>query len=192
MSPDLHNGCVSIALLVDRSLIVPDHIPDLFELRGQLVNETCRQLGLELGTLIAYSEVARTTSLEDILGAGPDFVYGSNLQHALLMARAASRTTGSCRILIVTYSLPSAHHINGEAFFMEPAMDESLEAARYEARGCHLDGISIDILLIVQDADGERRLALETVFRPMGNVVSVRPGDQIDSVVRGMLQTKHR
>ena len=177
---------------MDRSLIVPNHIPELFELRGQLVNEACRQLGSELGTLIAYSEVARTTSVADALATGPDFVYGSNLQHALLMARAASRTTGSSRILLVTYSLPSAHHVNGGAFFMEPAMDESLEAARYEARGCHLDGINIDILLVVQEADSERRVALETFFRPIGNVVSVRPGDHIDSVVREMLLAKHR
>jgi uncharacterized protein with von Willebrand factor type A (vWA) domain len=120
---------MSPTLVVDRSLIYPNHIVELFDLRNQLVAEVSEQLGTELGTLIAYSEIARVTSVEGASMEGPDYVYGSNLQHALNLARAASRTAGDSRIVLVTYSLPSAHHVSGEPFFMESPLPESLEAA---------------------------------------------------------------
>ena len=127
-------------------MIYPDHIWELFETRNLLVAEISRQLGPRLSTVITYSEVARAASLEVAMAAGPDLVYGSNLQHALLVARGVVRTTGSDQILLLTYSLPSAHHTGGtQPFFMEPPIEQSLDAARREAASATSDGLRLQI-----------------------------------------------
>ncbi len=123
---------------------------------------------------------------------GHDVVYGSNLQHALVMAREASRATGSDRILILTYSLPSAHHIAGQAFFMEPPIAESLDAARREAASATSDGLRIDILTVTPNGDESRSTAIDSYFRPMaqaagGSIESIATGQEIESVVSRIL-----
>jgi uncharacterized protein with von Willebrand factor type A (vWA) domain len=173
-------------------LIYPNHIWEVFETRNQLIAEVSIQLGPRLSTVVAYSEVARAASLEEAMLEGPDLVYGSNLQHALLMAREASRATGSDRILLLTYSLPSAHHVDGQVFFMEPPIAESLDAARREAANATSDGLCIDILTVVPTEDESRSRAMDAYFGPMaesagGSIESVATGDEIESGVSRIL-----
>jgi hypothetical protein len=89
---------VSTIVVVDRSLIYPNHIWELFEIRNAMIAEISRQLGPRISTVLAYSEAARATSLREAKADGPDMVYGSNLQHGLLLAREASRTTRSLQM----------------------------------------------------------------------------------------------
>ena len=125
---------------------------------------------------------------------GPDYVYGSNLQSALILAREADRTLGIARIVLVTYSIPSAFDDSeGQTFFMEPPTDQILEAARVEFRGCAADGLAMDVLLLAPDAGGVRATALSSFFRPLagetgGSVRMVRPGDQVPEVVQEVLR----
>jgi uncharacterized protein with von Willebrand factor type A (vWA) domain len=180
-------------LVVDRSLALPDNTQELYEQRESLVACVRSQLGSELRTHIVYSEVARVRTIEDVDEVGPDFVYGSNLQHALLLARVACRATARDRIVLVTYSLPSAHHVQGESFLMYPPIAESLEAARREAQSCVLDDIRIHVALIIDDPAFDRNVALQTFFRPIaeaagGRLVSVQSGDQIEAVVATFLR----
>ena len=145
---------MSVALLVDRSVTRQDWPSyDPFPLRSLIAAEVGRQLGPDLATVIAYSEAARSVTIEEAAEPGLDYVYGSNLQHALLIARLADRTTGSSRIVLVTYNVPSAHHDSGsDVFFNYPPVPETLEATRREASSAASDGIRIDALLIVRDA----------------------------------------
>ncbi len=180
-------------LLVDRSLIYPDHIWELFETRNLLVAEISRQLGPRLSTVITYSEVARAASLEEAMAAGPDPVYGSNLQHALLVARGAARTTGSDQILLLTYSLPSAHHTGGtQPFFMEPPIEQSLDAARREAASATSGGLRLQILTVVPSANESRSAAIAAYFVPMaeaagGRLESIVAGQEVEPVVSQLL-----
>ena len=71
---------------------------------------------------------------------------------------------------------------------MEPPVPESLDAARSESERCVGDGITIDVLLVVQRLDGERTARLQTSFQPMaestgGTITMIRPGDRIEAVV---------
>jgi uncharacterized protein with von Willebrand factor type A (vWA) domain len=179
---------VSIVLLVDRSLALPDNPEELYDVRGCLVAELSRRLGSELDTCIAFSDVASVTSMAEAQEAGPDFVYGSNLQHALLLARAACRSATSNQIILLTYSLPSAHHVQGRPFFMDPPIAESLEAARTEAQCCAADGIRVNTMLIVENAHPDRSLALEAFFRPIteatgGTLVSFQADEDFTVLV---------
>ena len=198
MAGGRNTDLVATTLLVDRSLILPDHIWELFDMRNRLVAEVSRQLGPRLSTVITYSEVARASSLEEAAADGPDPVYGSNLQHALLMARCAARTTGGDHILLLTYSLPSAHHTDGtQPFFMEPPIAESLEAARREAVSAISDGLHIDILTVVPDGDEARSATINAFFIPMaeaagGRIDSVATGQEIESVAGTITRTRRR
>jgi uncharacterized protein with von Willebrand factor type A (vWA) domain len=187
-----HTCAVSTVLVVDRSLIYPNHIGELYETRNHLVAEVSKQLGRQLSTVVTYSELARAASVEEAMADGPDVVYGSNLQHGLLMAREASRTAGSDRVLLLTYSLPSAHHTAGQAFFMMPPIAESLDASRREAASATSDGLRTDILTVVPDGDEPRSTAIAAYFGPIaeaagGSTESVTPGDVIEPVVSRIL-----
>jgi uncharacterized protein with von Willebrand factor type A (vWA) domain len=93
-------------------------------------------------------------SVHDVTQAGPDHVYGSNLEHALLLGRASNRVTGTSRIVLVTYSLPSAHHVSGaDVYFNYPPVPECLEAAASESSNAAYDGNQIDTLLLVHPSD---------------------------------------
>jgi uncharacterized protein with von Willebrand factor type A (vWA) domain len=165
-----------------------DPLDEAYELRSLLAHEVGRQLVPDLATVIAYVEVARSVTVEEAAEPGFDYVYGSNLQHALLMARAANRATGSSRIVLVTYNMPSAHHVHADVSFNYPPVPESLEAARREASGAASDGIRIDALLVVPDTTSDRAVALEDYFGPIaegtgGEVFLVAPSDEVAASV---------
>jgi hypothetical protein len=177
---------------VDRSLIVSRHIHELFEMRNVLTAEISNQLGPRLSAVVTYSEAARVSSLEEAMMDGPDPVYGSNLQHGLLTARHISRIATSDRILLVTYSLPSAHHISGQAFFMEPPIDQSLDAARSEALSAASDGLRMDIVTVAPNGDTARSAALAAFFVPLveatgGSTESVAAGQDVAPIVSGII-----
>jgi uncharacterized protein with von Willebrand factor type A (vWA) domain len=187
-----HNGEMSTALVVDRSLHLLDRLNDVYLLRNLVASEVGKELGPELAAVITYSEVARSASIEEATEPGFDYVYGSNLPHALLMARVASRTTGSSRIVLMTYSMPSAHHISGDVCFNYPPVPRSLEAARIEAGVCGSDGIRIDAVLVVRDSTSDDAAALEEYFRPIaeatgGEVLVLMPNDQVEASVDQLL-----
>ncbi|MGH9047809.1 MAG: hypothetical protein ACRDVW_10940, partial [Acidimicrobiales bacterium] len=160
-------------LILDRSILsdVPER-EALWEHRGHVASELNNRLGARLDMTITYSDVARSTAVGDLSASFSDgqrseavkelsdtfcdMVYGSNLQHALLLARAGCRSFESNRILLITYSLPSAHQGTDKPFFFEPLHPESLEAAKGEADACHVDGL--DALVLLGDDDDRSSL----------------------------------
>jgi uncharacterized protein with von Willebrand factor type A (vWA) domain len=167
---------------------------ELCDFRSSLVVELTEQLGPSVGVAIGYSEVARTMSVEDVTQAGPDVVYGANLQHALLLGRVSNRETGALRMILVTYNLPSAHHLSGaDVYFNYPPVPESLDATRREASSAASDGTQIDTLLLVHPSDDEHRITAHQDFfreiseRSNGNLTLVRPGDPSDAVVHDLV-----
>jgi uncharacterized protein with von Willebrand factor type A (vWA) domain len=189
----LHNVFVSICLLVDRSMPTP--LPtfgwELCDLRSRIVLDLSEQLGSNTSAVIGYSEVAGRMSVQDVAQAGPDHVFGSNLQHAVLLARASNRETGTSRALLITYSLPSAHHVSGaQVFFNYPPAPESLEAAEREVSSAASEGTRIDVLLLVHPSDDEERTeALQQYFGQMSEhsgaeLTLVHPGDPFKAVLR--------
>jgi uncharacterized protein with von Willebrand factor type A (vWA) domain len=168
---------------------------ELCDLRSRLVVQLTEHLGPSAGVVIGYSEVARTTSLEDVTQAGPEIAYGANLQHALLLGRVSSRETGTLRMILVTYSLPSAHHVSeADVYFNYPPVPESLDAASREASSAASDGTRIDALLLVHPSDDEQRIAAhQDFFRQMseqshGNLTLVRPGDPLEDVAQDLMR----
>ncbi len=91
--------------------------------------------------------------------------------------------------MLVTYHMPSAHHVSGsDNYFNYLPVPETLEATRREASNTASDGIRIDALLIVRDTANDQAGELEDYFGPIteaagGKILFVRPGDDVDTSV---------
>ena len=71
--------------------------------------------------LVAFGRVAREVKPELLPEMSWDFEWGTNMQHALLLARKQlERQTGTKQIIMVTDGEPTAHIEDGEAFFQYP------------------------------------------------------------------------
>ena len=93
---------MGIACLVDRSLIPSGSSPEVFDLRNRVVADLGDRRDSRATAFIPYSDQARVSSLAEAIEQGSDFVNGSNLQHALLLARVACRDHRCGRIALVT------------------------------------------------------------------------------------------
>lgn len=123
--------------------------------------------------LIGFSDYARRMQPADLAAAGFERVYGTNMQHAFLLARRvlADDPRPVKRVIMVTDGEPTAHLVDGQAMFNWPPVPETLEATLREAMRLARAGIELDIFLL-EDAPGllafaERLAALTggAVFR---------------------------
>jgi uncharacterized protein with von Willebrand factor type A (vWA) domain len=100
--------------------------------------------------IVGFSEVAREIRPEDLPTAMWDYVYGTNLQHALLLARKLlAHQHGTKQIIVVTDGEPTAHiHPDGEVFFNYPPMPETLRRTMAEVVRCTRAGITINVFAL--------------------------------------------
>jgi uncharacterized protein with von Willebrand factor type A (vWA) domain len=82
-----------------------------------------------------------------------DFVYGTNMQHGLLLARKLlAKQTGTKQIIMITDGEPTAHIMSsGDVYFNYPASRETVEATLREVVRCTRDGVRINTFML--DAD---------------------------------------
>ena len=71
--------------------------------------------------LVAFGRVAREVKPQLLPEMSWDFEWGTNMQHAMLLARTQlERETGTKQIIMVTDGEPTAHIEHGEAVFQYP------------------------------------------------------------------------
>ena len=100
--------------------------------------------------LIGFSEVARELKPEQLPEVSWDFVYGTNMQHAFLLARRLlARQTGTKQIIMITDGEPTAHLLaDGEPFFQYPTHPATRDATLAEVNRCTKDGITINTFML--------------------------------------------
>jgi uncharacterized protein with von Willebrand factor type A (vWA) domain len=100
--------------------------------------------------IVGFSEVARQIAPEDLPTAMWDYVYGTNLQHALLLARTMlARQHGTKQIIVVTDGEPTAHiDPAGEVVFNYPPVPETLRRTMAEVVRCTKAGITINVFAL--------------------------------------------
>ncbi len=147
-------------LLLDLSLSMP--------MRDNFV--PAKKMALALHTLIAsrfprdylglvgFSEVARTIEPEDLPTVSWDYVYGTNLQHGLILARKMlAHQQGTKQVILVTdgeptaHVIPDAHGVGYDVFFNYPPVPETLEVTLAEVLRCTRAGITINTFLLDPD-----------------------------------------
>jgi uncharacterized protein with von Willebrand factor type A (vWA) domain len=96
--------------------------------------------------VVVFSEVAREVKVEELPTVMWDYIYGTNLQHALALSRKMlSREHGTRQILVVTDGEPTAHlDDSGEPHFHYPPTNETLRRTMAEVVRCTRAGITIN------------------------------------------------
>ena len=185
-------------LLLDLSLSMP--------MRDNFV--PAKKMALALHTLISmrfprdylgivgFSEVAREILPEDLPTVSWDYVYGTNLQHGLILARRMlAHQPGTKQIILVTDGEPTAHIIPDgtpggyDVYFNYPPVPETLEVTLAEVLRCTRANVTINTFLL----DPDRALAgfVEQLTRiNRGRAFATSPGELGDYVLVDFL--RHR
>jgi uncharacterized protein with von Willebrand factor type A (vWA) domain len=142
----------STVLLLDLSLSMPmrDNFLAAKKMAMALHALISSQFPQDYLGLVGFSEVARTMRPQDLPEVSWDFVYGTNMQHALLLARQLlARQSGTKQVLMVTDGEPTAHLLpGGEVYFHYPPTPDTLEATLAEVLRCTAEGIRINTFLL--------------------------------------------
>ena len=96
--------------------------------------------------IVGFSEVAREIRPDEVPTAMWDYVYGTNLQHALALSRRMlAHEHGTKQIIVVTDGEPTAHIDDaGEVWFNYPPIPETLRRTMAEVIRCTRGGIVIN------------------------------------------------
>lgn len=146
--------------------------------------------------LVGFSEVARVIEPEDLPTVSWDYVYGTNLQHGLILARKMlAHQQGTKQIILVTDGEPTAHVIpyregvGYDVFFNYPPVPETLEVTLAEVMRCTKAGITINTFLL--DPDRGLQGFVEQLARiNRGRTFATSPGELGDYVLVDFLKHK--
>jgi uncharacterized protein with von Willebrand factor type A (vWA) domain len=143
--------------------------------------------------IVGFSDYARVLRPTDLAAVEWEPVYGTNYEHAFLLAGRllAKEPSGARQVLLVTDGEPTAHLVGDEVVFNWPPLPETLHRSLREAKRLAAGGVTMNIFML----DDEPRLAafidrLAKLVR--GRVFSV-PDDQLGSfIVRDYMRARGR
>ncbi len=139
---------------------------------NHLIETRFRQDALQV---IGFNRLARRLTPVQLAEAEPDWVQGSNLQHALMLALRHVRRHADAEpvVLVVTDGEPTAHLTGGgEAYFHWPTTSETIRATIAEVDELTRYGATINTFMLGEDAglarfvDALARRAGGRVFTP--------------------------
>lgn len=114
--------------------------------------------------VVVFSEVARELKPSELPEVSWDFVYGTNMQHAFLLARRLlAHQSGTRQIIMITDGEPTAHLEGGEVFFHYPPVAATIEKTLAEVDRCTREGIRINIFML--DASAGLRSFVERMTK---------------------------
>lgn len=134
--------------------------------------------------IIGFGRYAGQLSLEELAAVEPDYVQGTNLQHALHLAGRHVRRHRSSEpvVLVVTDGEPTAHlDAGGVALFAWPPTPATVEATITEVDGLTRFGAAINVFMLGEDA-GLRRF-VDAMARRNGGRVFTPAADRLDQYV---------
>ena len=176
---------VATVLLLDMSFSMP--------LRGNWV--PAKRVALALQSLIdgqfpedrlyivGFSDFARRLQPADLVTSGWEPVYGTNMQHAFLMARRllGAHPEATPQVIMVTDGEPTAHLEGAEARFAWPPEPKTLRLAMLEARRLARTGATLNVFLL--DHDPGAATFIEAMVRSCGGRIFYPDLDNLGSVV---------
>jgi uncharacterized protein with von Willebrand factor type A (vWA) domain len=99
--------------------------------------------------MVSFGRVAREVKPERLPEATWDFEWGTNMQHAMMLARRMlSNQTGRKQIIMITDGEPTAHIENGHPFFDYPPSPLTIEMTLREVQRCTKDNIRINTFML--------------------------------------------
>jgi uncharacterized protein with von Willebrand factor type A (vWA) domain len=158
----------STVLMLDLSLSMPmrDNFLAAKKVAMALHSLISMQFPRDYLGIVGFSEVARVVEPHELPEVSWDFVYGTNMQHGLMLSRRLlARQSGTKQIIMVTDGEPTAHFEAGMAapFFSYPPVQETIEATLREVARCTREGIKINTFML--DATSYLRAFVEKLTR---------------------------
>jgi uncharacterized protein with von Willebrand factor type A (vWA) domain len=99
--------------------------------------------------MVSFGRVAREVKPERLPEATWDFEWGTNMQHAMMLARRLlSNQTGRKQIIMITDGEPTAHIENGHPFFDYPPSPLTIEMTLREVQRCTKENIRINTFML--------------------------------------------
>jgi uncharacterized protein with von Willebrand factor type A (vWA) domain len=148
---------------------------------AHLVATTYPQDALQI---IGFGRYASRLSVADLAAIEPDYVQGTNLQHALRLAGRHLRRhpDGEPVVLVVTDGEPTAHLTEtGTAVFSWPPTRDTVTATVAEVDGLTRFGAAINIFMLGED--GGLRRFVDAVARRNGGRVFTPTGEGLGRYV---------
>jgi uncharacterized protein with von Willebrand factor type A (vWA) domain len=173
------------ALLLDLSFSMP--------LRGHLVHAKKMALALhaliegryphDTLHLIGFSDYARKLSPEDLAAPGFERTYGTNMQHAFLMAGRllAEHPRAQRQVIMLTDGEPTAHLEGEQASFAWPPEPETVRLTLAEGMRLAKTGATINIFML-EESEGLTRF-MERLAQLTGGRVFLMDDDRVGAFV---------
>ncbi|HEY6745290.1 MAG TPA: VWA domain-containing protein [Mycobacteriales bacterium] len=142
--------------------------------------------------IIGFSNYARVISPTELAGLSWDMVQGTNLQHALMLARRHldRYRDGEPVIMVVTDGEPTAHlSRDGYPEFAWPPLPETLAVTLAEVERCTRRGATINVFMLDEEP-ALVRFVDELARRNGGRVFSPRPEKLGEYVVSDYLRSR--
>ncbi len=145
--------------------------------------------------IIGFGLHAQPLTVAELAGVEPDFVQGTNLQHALSLARRHLRRHPDAEpvVLVITDGEPTAHLVPGrdatESFFQWPPTAETVRATVREVDQLTRFGATINLFMLGEDP-GLRRFVDAVARRNGGRVLSPSPDRLGQYVVADYLRAR--
>ncbi|HMK62801.1 MAG TPA: hypothetical protein VK386_04205 [Acidimicrobiales bacterium] len=152
-----HLTRASTVLMVDLSLSMPmrDNFLAAKKVAMALHTLISTQFPRDFLGLVGFSEVAREIKAEELPAVSWDFVYGTNMQHGLMLSRRMlAHRAGSKQIIMITDGEPTAHLVRSpgsdqyDVFFNYPPVPETVRATLGEVLRCTKAGITINTFML--------------------------------------------
>ncbi len=153
----------STVLMIDLSLSMPmrDNFLPAKKVTMALHSLITSKFPRDYMGIVGFSESARELKPEQLPEVSWDFVYGTNMQHGLQIARRLlSRQTGTKQIIMITDGEPTAHLTqSGDVYFNYPPVQATVDATLKEVMLCTRDNIRINTFVL--DATPDLRHFIE-------------------------------
>ncbi len=160
----------STVLMLDLSLSMPmrDNFVPAKKVAMALHSLISSQYPRDYLGVVTFSELAREIRPERIPEVSWDYVYGTNMQHGLVLARRMLAGKGGTRqIIMVTDGEPTAHITEaGYPVFNYPPSQETIDRTLREVGRCTRDDIRINVFML--DATPYLTRFIEQVTRMNG------------------------
>jgi uncharacterized protein with von Willebrand factor type A (vWA) domain len=144
--------------------------------------------------IIGFGRYAMPLSTAELAGVEPDYVQGTNLQHALRLARQHLRRHADADpvVLVVTDGEPTAHLApDGRAEFCWPPRSETISATIREVDLLTRSGAGLNLFMLGEDP-GLRRFMDAVARRSGGRVLTPSAQDLGQYVVADYLRARRR
>src|SRR3954464_13755537 len=133
--------------------------------------------------IIGFGRYASPLTVEKLAGVEPDYVQGTNLQHALHLAQRHLRRhpDGEPVVLVVTDGEPTAHLEGGQAYFQWPPTRATVQATVAEVDALTRYGAAINVFMLGEDPGLQR--FMDAVARRNGGRVLTPSLDRLGQYV---------